>query len=50
LLTLRTCGDSYHVATIDNDAQAIFTGSLQFVRDHCRDEAWLAGETVPETT
>ena len=25
LLTLRTCSDSYHVATMDNDAQAIFT-------------------------
>ncbi len=50
LLTLRTCSDSYHVATMDNDAQAIFTGSLQFVRDHCRDEAWSTGGTLPETT
>ena len=24
--------DSYHVATLDNDAEAIFDGSLQFVR------------------
>jgi len=49
LLTIRTCSDSYHVATMDNDAQGIFTGSLQFVRDHCRDETWSAGGTVPET-
>ena len=34
LLTVRACPDSYHVATMDNDAQAIFTGSLQFVREH----------------
>ena len=50
LLTVRTCGESYHVATMDNDAQAIFTGSLQFVRDHCRDKTWSRGGTVPETT
>jgi carboxylesterase len=34
LLTVRACPDSYHVATMDNDAQAIFTGSLHFVREH----------------
>jgi carboxylesterase len=34
LLTVRACPDSYHVATMDHDAQAIFTGSLQFVREH----------------
>ena len=49
LLTVRTCGDSYHVATVDNDAQAIFSGSARFVREHCRDRNWCAG-TVPETT
>jgi carboxylesterase len=38
LLTIRACNDSYHVATMDNDAQAIFTGSLDFVRAHCPDE------------
>jgi carboxylesterase len=32
----RECADSYHVATLDNDAQAIFTGSLEFVRTHSR--------------
>ncbi|GAC1324993.1 MAG: alpha/beta fold hydrolase [Mycobacteriales bacterium] len=26
--------DSYHVATLDNDAPAIFAGSLEFVRQH----------------
>lgn len=33
-VTVRECADSYHVATLDNDAQAIFQGSLNFVRDH----------------
>jgi carboxylesterase len=33
-LTVRTCGNSYHVATLDNDAPAIFEGSLEFVRAH----------------
>jgi carboxylesterase len=33
-LTVRDCPDSYHVATLDNDAQAIFSGSLEFVRAH----------------
>jgi carboxylesterase len=35
-LEVRECPDSYHVATLDNDAQAIFTGSLEFVRTHRR--------------
>lgn len=35
-LTVRTCNDSYHVATLDNDAPAIFEGSLEFVRAHSR--------------
>jgi carboxylesterase len=35
-LEVRECADSYHVATLDNDAQAIFTGSLEFVRTHSR--------------
>ena len=34
LLTVRACPDSYHVATMDNDAQAIFTGSLRFITEH----------------
>jgi carboxylesterase len=28
--------DSYHVATLDNDAASIFTGSVEFVRQHSR--------------
>ena len=35
-LEVRECRDSYHVATLDNDAQAIFAGSLEFVRTHSR--------------
>ncbi len=31
-LTVRDCPDSYHVATLDNDAPTIFAGSLEFVR------------------
>jgi carboxylesterase len=33
-LTVRDCADSYHVATLDNDAPTIFAGSLEFVRSH----------------
>jgi carboxylesterase len=33
---IRDCADSYHVATLDNDAEAIFTGSLEFVQAHSR--------------
>jgi carboxylesterase len=33
-VTVRTCAESYHVATLDNDAPAIFEGSLKFVQDH----------------
>ncbi len=36
LLTVRECGNSYHVATLDNDAGEIFAGSLEFVRAHGR--------------
>jgi carboxylesterase len=31
-LEVRECRDSYHVATLDNDAETIFAGSLDFVR------------------
>jgi carboxylesterase len=34
LLTVRDCANSYHVATLDNDADAIFAGSLEFIRTH----------------
>ena len=33
-VTVRECADSYHVATLDHDAPAIFAGSLDFVRAH----------------
>jgi carboxylesterase len=33
-VTVRDCPDSYHVATLDNDATAIFEGSLKFIQDH----------------
>jgi carboxylesterase len=33
-LTVWDCENSYHVATLDNDAPGIFSGSLEFVRAH----------------
>ncbi len=33
-VTVRECASSYHVATLDHDAQAIFEGSLKFIQDH----------------
>jgi carboxylesterase len=33
-IEVRELSDSYHVATLDNDAEAIFAGSLEFVRVH----------------
>ncbi|MBP2702454.1 alpha/beta fold hydrolase [Microbispora sp. RL4-1S] len=33
-LEVRELDDSYHVATLDNDAPRIFDGSLDFVRSH----------------
>jgi carboxylesterase len=35
-LEVRMLADSYHVATLDNDAQTIFAGSLDFIRQHSR--------------
>jgi carboxylesterase len=35
-VTVRECPDSYHVATLDNDAGTIFEGSLKFIQDHSR--------------
>jgi carboxylesterase len=32
----RILEDSYHVATLDNDAPAIFAGSVEFVRAHAQ--------------
>jgi hypothetical protein len=34
--TIRPLANSYHVATLDNDAPEIFDGSLAFIRDHVR--------------
>src|ERR1700677_2641579 len=33
-VTVRECANSYHVATLDNDAETIFAGSLEFVQAH----------------
>jgi carboxylesterase len=33
-LEVRELANSYHVATLDNDAEVIFTGSLDFIRAH----------------
>jgi carboxylesterase len=35
-LEVRECPNSYHVATLDNDAEDIFAGSLGFVQTHSR--------------
>jgi carboxylesterase len=35
-LEVRELANSYHVATLDNDAEAIFAGSLEFVGLHSR--------------
>jgi esterase/lipase len=36
---VRPLGNSYHVATLDNDAPEIFDGTLAFIRDHARSQA-----------
>jgi carboxylesterase len=33
-LEVRELADSYHVATLDNDAEVIFSASLEFIRQH----------------
>ena len=35
---VRPLPDSYHVATLDNDAQAIFDGTLAFINKHSATE------------
>ena len=35
-LEVRELANSYHVATLDHDAETIFAGSLEFVRMHSR--------------
>jgi carboxylesterase len=42
-IQVRELANSYHVATLDNDAEAIFTGSLEFVRAHSRNSNQAAG-------
>jgi len=49
-LEVRELADSYHVATLDNDAEAIFAGSLEFVRVHSRVSRESAGEANKEST
>ncbi|MGH3096276.1 MAG: alpha/beta hydrolase [Streptosporangiales bacterium] len=36
---VRDLDDSYHVAVLDNDAPAIFAGSVEFLRRHAGDKA-----------
>jgi carboxylesterase len=36
---VRPLANSYHVATLDNDAPEIFDGTLAFIRDHVRAQA-----------
>jgi len=43
-LEVRECPDSYHVATLDNDAQVIFAGSLEFIRTHGRAAGGAPGD------
>lgn len=38
LLTVRTCKNSYHVATLDHDAETIFDASITFVTDRTQGE------------
>ena len=49
-LEVRELADSYHVATLDNDAEAIFAGSLEFIRVHSRVSRESAGGAGSETT
>lgn len=35
-VTVHSLDNSYHVATLDNDAETVFDGSLAFVREHSR--------------
>jgi carboxylesterase len=43
-LEVRELANSYHVATLDNDAETIFAGSLEFVRLHAGASKERAGE------
>jgi carboxylesterase len=48
-MEVRECPDSYHVATLDNDAPAIFAGSLEFVRMHGRAASGTPGDDSGST-
>jgi carboxylesterase len=48
-LEVRELADSYHVATLDNDAEAIFAGSLEFVRVNSELGRASTGETSRES-
>lgn len=49
-LDVRELADSYHVATLDNEAGAIFSGSLEFVRVHSGVSRESAGGAGREPT
>jgi carboxylesterase len=42
---VRPLRDSYHVATLDNDAQEIFTGSVAFIAEHTLPIPWPRGSS-----
>jgi carboxylesterase len=48
-VAVHELADSYHVATLDNDAEAIFAGSLEFVRVHSQLGRASTGETSRES-
>ncbi|HXB50506.1 MAG TPA: hypothetical protein VNW50_22340, partial [Streptosporangiaceae bacterium] len=49
-LEVRELANSYHVATLDNDAEAIFAGSLKFVQIHSRASRESTGDASREPT
>jgi carboxylesterase len=49
-LEVRELGNSYHVATLDNDAEAIFAGSAEFVRVHSQADRESLGGVGAEST
>jgi carboxylesterase len=49
-LEVRELPDSYHVATLDNDAEAIFAGSLEFVRVHSEVKRESTSDASREST
>ncbi|HWG02085.1 MAG TPA: alpha/beta fold hydrolase [Trebonia sp.] len=47
---VRQLADSYHVATLDNDAPAIFAGSLEFIKRHAGFPAEGAGSSPADAS